>query len=110
MSDDICTECGVKHGAKISDAVLRLYRAILTCTDPIERRQLLVDLGDEYTFDVDAVDLGTPETIHMLADDVTAKRLAFEQSALRLGRVIFEQVAAAAEQVDHAEGEKPQPN
>lgn len=68
-----------------------------------------MDLGNEFTFDVDAVDLDTPETIHSLADDVAAKRLAFEQSALRLGRVIFEQVEAAVG-IDDQDKEKPQPN
>lgn len=94
--EGVCAECGVKHGPEISETVLGLYREILDCTDPVERRQLMVDMACEFALDVDSVDLTTPEGLHTLADDLHQKRMAFEQAALRLGRIVFPLVETAA--------------
>ena len=92
MSDS-CPHCGVKHEAMYSDRVLQLYHELEQCDDPAERRGIMIEMAIEYTRSFDDTEMAETEAMHDLVAEVIQGQMAFERLALKLGRVVTEDLA-----------------
>jgi hypothetical protein len=84
MSQDRCAKC-----TPFSPDVLALYRRIQGTQDPAERGELVLQLANKFADEYDASDDGFTETFHAVVDNYHQSFLNYNQSGLRLGRVLM---------------------
>jgi hypothetical protein len=98
MSQERCPRC-----APFSPEVLALYKRFQGSADPDERGELLLQLASKFVDDYDPSDDGFMESFHSIVDSYHQNFLSYNQSGLRLGRVllhIIENHSDADEQTD----------
>lgn len=88
MSDDEKTNPPMASASEAPSAdVLTTFKRLMTATSKAERKQLTIELALKFMSEHDPSDFQTEEAYHESFDDLIQARLAYEQAALRVGRL-----------------------
>jgi hypothetical protein len=98
MSDESCPTCGAptQDDGVFSDDALRLAMTIAETNDPVERKQLMIELSDIVAEDVMDFLLEVPEGAHQMLNELAHVRLEYEQAALRVARAFYPAIRQVA--------------
>jgi hypothetical protein len=84
-----------KRGS-FSPEVMKLYREVKTTEDRDERGELLLQMAHRFADSYDASDDFLHEVFHSVVDVYHRDYLAYNQSGLRLGRVLMKAIEEAS--------------
>jgi hypothetical protein len=85
----LCPDCGEDHDMLFSPRVLDLYYVILQTEDPVQRAELMLEMGETFVGDIDDTDEDLGEDIHEMIGHVIQNRMSYERSVMLLARVMM---------------------
>ncbi len=98
-----CSHCGMNHPT-LSKDLLDLFEEVRQAVDPDEKAALMLQLADQFCSDIDITDESFDEGIHDMIDELAEARLVYQNSGLRLARMLVRSLGVA-----HALAPSPPP-
>lgn len=83
-----CVRCGQCHPQPFREEVLSLYQGVLE-TETDEKGAAIMELVQEFVASFDSCNHHWDDNIHTLIDQFVANHLRYQQSAMRIGRILM---------------------